>query len=71
MCSVNPQQQVPFNVLQCEGVILAVNDRVGVPRPIQWAQRDTFRGQVIDGFGGDAEANNVDWTGKKVGIIIK
>ena len=55
--------------IRCQGVIMAVNDRVGKPRPIQWKGREIFSGQCIDGFGGDATDQNVDWVGKKVVIV--
>ena len=48
---------------------MAVNDRVGKPRPIQWRNHETFAGQVIDGFGGDATKKKIDWVGKRVVIV--
>jgi len=51
------------------GVILAINDRVGEPHPITWKQHELFQGKLVDGFGGDAEAKNVDWTGKRVVVV--
>ena len=56
-------------VIECQGIIMAVNDRVGRPRPIQWPKREQFAGQVIDGFGGDAEKREVDWVGKRVVVV--
>merc|ERR1712032_710986 len=50
--------------IECQGVIMAVNDRVGKPRPIQWRNHETFAGQVIDGFGSDATKKKIDWVGK-------
>ncbi len=61
--------QVGKMVVECEGVILAVNDRVGQPRPIEWPGREEFGGQLVDGFGGDAERKGVDWAGKRVVIV--
>ncbi|GBG23799.1 Polyketide synthase [Hondaea fermentalgiana] len=51
------------------GVILAINDRVGTPRPIVWKQHEVFSGQIVDGFGGDAENKNIDWAGKRVVVV--
>jgi len=56
-------------LVECQGVVMAVNDRVGKPRPIQWPHREEFAGQVIDGFGGDAENKKIDWCGKRVVIV--
>jgi 5-methyltetrahydropteroyltriglutamate--homocysteine methyltransferase len=56
-------------IIKCQGVIMAVNDRVGKPRPIQWPHREQFAGQVVDGFGGDAEKQKINWVGKNVVIV--
>lgn len=51
------------------GVILAINDRVGTPRPIMWKNHENYKGMIVDGFGGDADAKNVDWVGKRVVVV--
>ena len=35
--------------MQCRGVVLCVNDRVGLPRPLNPPGRDCFQGVVADG----------------------
>ena len=36
-------------ILQCRGVVLCVNDRVGLPRPLNVPGQDSFLGVVADG----------------------
>lgn len=53
--------------LRSKGVILAINDRVGTPREIQWPDQDRFKGEVITGISNDPD--RIDWKGKKVAIV--
>jgi len=50
-------------VLQCRGVVLCINDRVGLPRPLS-VPREDFAGVVADGTS-DSLAG-MDWRGKRV-----
>ncbi|CAE7229956.1 lolF1, partial [Symbiodinium microadriaticum] len=52
-------------VLQCRGVVLCINDRVGIPRPLSVPRAD-FAGVVADGTS-DSLAG-MDWRGKRVVI---
>merc|ERR1719454_800047 len=54
-------------VAQCRGVVLCINDRVGLPRPLAAPGREQFKGVVADGTA-DSLAG-VDWRGKKVVIF--
>ena len=57
-------------VISASGVVLAINDRVGLPRPISCPGMENFKaagGNVADGT---ADAlNHVNWQGKKVVIF--
>eukprot|EP00434_Breviolum_minutum_P038188 symbB.v1.2.033867.t1/scaffold4270.1/size42129/3 len=53
-------------ILQCRGVVLCVNDRVGLPRPLNVPGQDSFLGVVADGTS-DSLAGT-DWRGKRVVI---
>lgn len=55
-----------YNV-ESKGIILAVNDRVGSPRVIEWENQAKFKGQVVNGI--SDEAKEVDWKNKRVVII--
>lgn len=46
------------------GVLLAINDRVGEPRKVQWKNQDQFQGDVFSGISN--ENHNYDWTNKRV-----
>lgn len=48
---------------------MAINDRVGKPRALEWPGQSNFLGQLVDGFGNDAVAQNVDWVGKDVVVL--
>jgi len=56
--------------IACSGVVLAINDRVGLPRPLSCPGMAAFKeagGSVADGT---ADAlNHVQWQGKKVVIF--
>ena len=53
--------------IKCKGVILAINDRVGIPREIHWENQDNFSGQIISGISNAVD--DVDWKNKKVAIV--
>ncbi|CAK9053737.1 unnamed protein product [Durusdinium trenchii] len=53
-------------IVQCRGVVLCVNDRVGLPRPLDVPGKESFQGVVADGTS-DSLAG-VDWCGKRVVI---
>jgi len=53
--------------ISCNGIILAVNDRIGNPRIITWENQHQFKGIVCSGI--SDEARNVQWPGKKVVIV--
>jgi len=50
-----------------KGVILAINDRVGDARSIEWPNQSAFRGEVLSGISGHADG--FDWKNKKVVIV--
>jgi len=54
-------------VTQCRGVVLCINDRVGLPRPLAAPMVGKFHGIVADGTA-DSLAG-VDWKGKRVVIV--
>jgi len=53
--------------IQSSGVIMAINDRVGIPRHIKWNKQDIFTGIIKNGFSNDTLG--VNWIGKKVLIV--
>ena len=53
--------------LKSSGVILAINDRVGTPRKVNWANQEIYRGEIIYGISDDAK--DTSWKNKKVAII--
>ena len=53
--------------LKSKGVILAVNDRVGTPRIVDWENKGNFQGKIISGI--SDEALDFDWSNKNVVII--
>lgn len=55
------------HLLECKGVILAINDRVGTPREAQWENRAAFKGRIVAGIRNDTE--KIDWRDKKVLIV--
>jgi 5-methyltetrahydropteroyltriglutamate--homocysteine methyltransferase len=54
-------------VLQCRGVVLCINDRVGLPRPLTAPGKDIFKGIVADGTADSL--SGVNWRGKNVVIF--
>ncbi len=53
--------------LKSNGVILAINDRVGTPRKIDLVNQRDYRGQIISGISDDVR--DFPWKNKKVVII--
>lgn len=53
--------------IKSKGVILAINDRVGEPRLVQWNNQNSFKGEVISGISNGA--GTYDWTNKRVVVI--
>ena len=53
--------------IQSGGVIMAINDRVGVPRQVNWNKQEDFSGIIRNGFSDDAQ--DVKWVGKRVVIV--
>jgi siroheme synthase (precorrin-2 oxidase/ferrochelatase) len=60
------RNQTPYT-LESKGVILAINDRVGTPREIQWKNQNIFQGDIIAGISN--EPKGFDWKDKKVAIV--
>lgn len=55
------------HTVKSKGVILAINDRVGTPREINWENQNSYRGQIISGISNAAD--DFDWHNKNVAII--
>jgi len=53
-------------IVQCRGVVLCINDRVGLPRPLCVPGQESFMGVVADGTS-DSLAG-INWRGKRVVI---
>jgi hypothetical protein len=50
-----------------KGVILAINDRVGAPKKIEWENQAVFRGYIVEGISNHTEG--LDYRGKRVVIV--
>jgi hypothetical protein len=55
------------HMVKSKGVILAINDRVGTQRKIEWENQNNFQGKIISGISN--AANDFNWKNKKVAII--
>ncbi|CAE8590436.1 unnamed protein product [Polarella glacialis] len=55
------------HITSSRGVVLAINDRVGIPRQMTWAGQEGFRGIVTTGTNDNLA--NVDWRGKRVVVV--
>ncbi|MEX1329280.1 MAG: FAD-dependent oxidoreductase [Desulfobacterales bacterium] len=55
------------HTVKSRGVILAINDRVGTPREINWENQSSYQGQIISGISNAAD--DFDWQNKNVAII--
>lgn len=53
--------------LECKGVILAINDRVGTPREVKWQNQSAFQGKIVTGISNHTEG--IYWRNKNVVII--
>ena len=53
--------------IEARGVILAVNDRVGEPREIEYRNRERFGGEIVSGIADGARG--VDWRDKDVVVV--
>ena len=60
-------QQNKAYLVKSKGVILAVNDRVGTPRKVEWEHQSDFQGKIISGISGESDEFN--WRNKKVVIV--
>ena len=65
LINLTGNQQKP--TLKSSGVILAINDRVGTPRKIDWENQRNYRGIIISGISDDVR--DLPWKNKKVVII--
>jgi hypothetical protein len=54
-------------MVKSKGVILAINDRVGTQRKIEWENQNNLQGKIISGISN--AANDFNWKNKKVAII--
>lgn len=54
-------------VIESTGVIVAVNDRVGEPRKIEWNNQSAFQGTIVSGFSDDTRG--IDWRDKRVVVV--
>ena len=55
------------SVLESKGVILAINDRVGTPRELEWPDRSTFQGTIVGGI--SDQTKELDWRNKNVVVV--
>jgi len=54
-------------ITKARGVVLAINDRVGMPRKFDWRGQDTFAGVIASGTNDNLKG--VDWRGKHVVVV--
>ncbi|MCB2146355.1 MAG: FAD-dependent oxidoreductase [Deltaproteobacteria bacterium] len=54
-------------VIKSKGVILAINDRVGTPRELEWPDQSRFQGAIISGI--SDKTKELDWRDKKVVVV--
>ncbi|MEE9573571.1 MAG: FAD-dependent oxidoreductase [Candidatus Neomarinimicrobiota bacterium] len=64
---INITRNQEKHMVKSKGVILAINDRVGTPRKIDWDNQNNYQGKIISGIAN--AANDFDWKNKKVAII--
>jgi hypothetical protein len=64
---INITRNQEKHMIKSKGVILAINDRVGTPRKIDWENQNKYQGKIISGLSN--AANEFDWKNKKVAII--
>jgi hypothetical protein len=61
------QQDGAVKCVKSKGVILAINDRVGPPRKIEYPNQTVFKGEIVSGFAD--KAKGVSWQDKNVVIV--
>lgn len=54
-------------IIESTGLIVAVNDRVGEPRKIEWKNQSAFQGTIVSGF--SDETKNIEWRNKNVVVV--
>lgn len=54
-------------MIASKGALLAINDRVGVPRQVTWPGQSSFQGVLASGTNDNLA--HVDWRGKRVVIV--
>jgi hypothetical protein len=64
---INMTRDQKKHTVKSKGVILAINDRVGTPREINWENQNSYQGQIISGISNAAD--DFDWQNKNVAII--
>merc|ERR1712151_134734 len=64
---VQQTEQGGVSITSCKGVVLAINDRVGVPRAFGWPGQNKFKGVIASGTNDNLAA--VDWRGKNVIVV--
>ena len=47
---INMTRNQKKHTVKSKGVILAINDRVGIPREINWENQIGYQGQIISGI---------------------
>merc|ERR1711972_730587 len=55
------------HITVARGVVVAINDRVGIPRGISWACQERFKGIIASGTNDNLA--EVDWRAKRVVIV--
>jgi len=60
-------EQHGTHITTAAGVILAINDRVGIPREYQWPGQEDFLGVVARGT--NDQLSDVNWQGKRVMVV--
>jgi len=60
------RNQETFSI-KSKGVILAINDRVGSPREVEWKNQKAYKGKILRGISN--ETDGFDWTGKRVAVV--
>jgi hypothetical protein len=60
-------EQHGTQMIASKGALLAINDRVGIPRQIGWPGQSAFRGVFASGTNDNLA--HVDWRGKRVAIV--
>jgi len=66
-CQQHGTTSPSVKVIRCSGVVLAINDRVGLPRPLSVPGMDQFRGVMADGT--SDLLKGTDWNGKRVVVF--